>query len=132
MSSSDPRATARLPSPLCPVCRGFGDKLWIGHKDDHAAAAIACSECWRYPNPDPCAPCDAAGFCVRDGACLDGLDKIFEEAASAVRTNGGKRFEPCRYACSAFPNCGCEVEELSPPTEVSGAMPSRATARSSR
>ena len=22
--------------------------------------------------------------------------------------------EPCRYACSAFPNCGCEVEALSP------------------
>lgn len=23
--------------------------------------------------------------------------------------------EPCRYACSAFPHCGCEVEALSPP-----------------
>mgnify|MGYP000918150593 FL=1 len=21
----------------------------------------------------------------------------------------------CRYACSAFPNCGCEIEALNPP-----------------
>lgn len=39
-----------VPSPDCPVCRGFGDKLWIGHKDDHAKPAMACSECWRHQN----------------------------------------------------------------------------------
>lgn len=25
----------------------------------------------EIPTTNPCAPCEAAGFCVRDGACLD-------------------------------------------------------------
>lgn len=69
----DSKTTAKKPSSDCPICRGFGDKLWIGHKDDHSLPPKACSECWRYPADETCAPCDAAGFCVRDGACMDAI-----------------------------------------------------------
>lgn len=54
-----------------------------------------------------------------DGYLLDcGYGYKADERAAEIarRFNQSASTSSCRFACSAFPMCGCEVEALSPPT----------------